>query len=47
MKYSDGSSALEMSATQATSTKLIHHGERSKMANSELGAILNFIDSSY
>jgi hypothetical protein len=38
-----GSSATEARTMSTTMPKLIHQGERSKTAKSELGGILNFM----
>src|SRR3989344_2084684 len=41
-KYSLGSSAPAARTMRPTTTKLIHQGERSSMANRDFSAILNF-----
>ncbi len=40
--YCGGNKAAEASANTATTAKLIHHGDRSRIANSEFSAIFSF-----
>ena len=42
--YCAGSSVLATSTISPATAKLAHQGERSKIANRELGAILNFTE---
>ena len=41
--YGGGNNANEISVISATTVMLIHHGERSRIANSEFSDILNFM----